>query len=171
MVSSHCRAPELAEHLPFTHVPTYVYLTRSENNYGVDFQGSPDNWMTEFIANLLKTGDVHVVFENCDLGGPSHREAEATQAAPAEPPSSPPSGRTAYTAAQAGRHAQAAPDHQAEATPHNHHHQAEAAPDHDQAEATRDHDHRAAADGTVDHDRWCGSDRTGDRAMNRLQRH
>ncbi len=58
------RGSQLAEHLPFTRVPTYVYLTRSENNYGTDFLGNPPNWMSSFIAHLLKTGDAHVVFKN-----------------------------------------------------------------------------------------------------------
>jgi hypothetical protein len=58
------RGTQLADHLPFTRVPTYIYLTQSEDRYGVDFLGSPTGWMSSFIAQLLKTGDVHVVFKN-----------------------------------------------------------------------------------------------------------
>ncbi len=58
------RGAQLAEHLPFTRVPTYVYLTQSEDRYGVDFLGSQTGWMNSFITQLLKTGDVHVVFKN-----------------------------------------------------------------------------------------------------------
>jgi hypothetical protein len=58
------RGPELTAHLPVTHVPTYVYLTRSQDNYGVDFLGYRTGWMSDFIDQLLKTGDVHVVFRN-----------------------------------------------------------------------------------------------------------
>ncbi len=58
------RGKQLAEHLPFTRHPTYVYLTQSQDRYGVDFLGSPPGWMSSFISQLLKTGDVHVVFKN-----------------------------------------------------------------------------------------------------------
>jgi len=54
----------LADHLPFTRVPTYVYLTQSEDRYGVDFLGNPPGWMSSFITQLIKTGDVHVVYRN-----------------------------------------------------------------------------------------------------------
>ncbi len=55
---------KLTQHLPVTHVPTYVYLTRSQDNYGVDFLGYRNGWMSDFIDQLLKTGHVHVVFKN-----------------------------------------------------------------------------------------------------------
>lgn len=58
------RGTQLAEHLPFARVPTFVYLTRSENNYGTDFLGNPPGWMRTFIAQLLKTGDARIVFQN-----------------------------------------------------------------------------------------------------------
>lgn len=58
------RGSQLTGHLPVTHVPTYVYLTRSQDNYGVDYLGYRSGWMSDFIDQLLKTGDVHVVFRN-----------------------------------------------------------------------------------------------------------
>ena len=55
---------QLTGHLPVTRVPTYVYLTRSQDNYGVDFLGYRSGWMSDFLDHLLQTGDVHVVFRN-----------------------------------------------------------------------------------------------------------
>ena len=58
------RGSRLTEHLPVTRVPTYVYLTRSQDNYGIDFLGYRNGWMSDFIDQLLQTGHVHVVFRN-----------------------------------------------------------------------------------------------------------
>ncbi|MGO8872560.1 MAG: hypothetical protein ACLQPH_14375 [Acidimicrobiales bacterium] len=58
------KGTQLSDHLPLTHRPTYVYLTRSQDNYGVDFLGYRSGWMADFIDQLLKSGDVHVVFKN-----------------------------------------------------------------------------------------------------------
>jgi hypothetical protein len=58
------RGSQLTERLPVTHVPTFVYLTRSQDNYGVDFLGYRSGWMSDFFDQLVKTGDVHVVFRN-----------------------------------------------------------------------------------------------------------
>jgi hypothetical protein len=54
----------LADHLPVTRKPTYIYITRSEANYGSDYLGDPPGWLTDFVTQLLKTGDVHVVYRN-----------------------------------------------------------------------------------------------------------
>ena len=56
------KSGQLSERLPVSRVPTYIYLTSSETNYGVDFQGNPSNWISTFVDELLKTGDVHVVY-------------------------------------------------------------------------------------------------------------
>jgi hypothetical protein len=54
----------LAEHLPVSRVPTYIYLTRSENEYGVDFLGNSPDALDQFVTQLLKTGYVHVVYRD-----------------------------------------------------------------------------------------------------------
>jgi len=54
----------LAERLPVSHVPTYIYLTRSEAQYAVDFRGEPPDALTTFVKDLLATGYVHVVYRN-----------------------------------------------------------------------------------------------------------
>jgi hypothetical protein len=55
---------ELADHLPVTHKPTYIYFTRSQANEGWDYLGYPPDWLTLFTARLLKTGYVHIVYKN-----------------------------------------------------------------------------------------------------------
>jgi len=55
---------ELAQHLPNTRVPTYIYLTRAQANYGSDYLGYPTAWLSDFKSQLLKTGYVHVVYRN-----------------------------------------------------------------------------------------------------------
>ena len=54
----------LAEHLPVTRTPTFVYITRSEANYGTDYLGYPKGWLTAFVHQLVATGYVHVVYRN-----------------------------------------------------------------------------------------------------------
>ncbi len=55
---------QLSDHLPYTHVPTYVYFTRSQANYGSDYLGYPNDWLSTFTTQLLKTGYVHVVYKS-----------------------------------------------------------------------------------------------------------
>ena len=55
---------ELAAHLPVTRVPTYVYFTRSEDKYGSVYLGYNHDWLSQFKSQLLKTGLVHVVYQN-----------------------------------------------------------------------------------------------------------
>ena len=54
----------LADHLPVTRKPTYVYITRSQANYGSDYLGDPTGWLDAFVTQLVKTGYVHVVYRN-----------------------------------------------------------------------------------------------------------
>jgi hypothetical protein len=55
---------ELGGYLPFTKHPTYVFLTRSQNNYGVDFDGFQAGWLNHFKQELLSTGYVTVVYHS-----------------------------------------------------------------------------------------------------------
>ena len=55
---------DLANHLPVTHKPTYIYITRSQANYGTDYLGYPSGWLTAFVQQLLKTGYVRIVYRN-----------------------------------------------------------------------------------------------------------
>ncbi len=58
------RGKQLAEAVPVTHQPTYVFLTQAEDNYGVYFLGNPSGWVKDFAARLLATGYAHVVFHS-----------------------------------------------------------------------------------------------------------
>jgi hypothetical protein len=58
------RNKTLADHLPVSRKLTYVYITRSEANYGTDYLGDPPGWLTDFVHQLLNTGYVHIVYRN-----------------------------------------------------------------------------------------------------------
>ena len=55
---------QLADAVPVTHKPTYVYLTQSENNDGVYYLGYPSDWLKGFAPRLVATGYAHVVFHS-----------------------------------------------------------------------------------------------------------
>jgi hypothetical protein len=54
----------LKRYLPNATHPTYIFLSRGQDEYGIDFQGEPANWMTQFEQRLLGTGIVRVIYRN-----------------------------------------------------------------------------------------------------------
>jgi hypothetical protein len=54
----------LKRYIPEATHPTYIFLSRGEQEYGTDFQGEPADWMSQFEQRLLNTGLVRVIYRN-----------------------------------------------------------------------------------------------------------